>query len=120
MVSLKQVHQMMHFKCYYGQEYNLQDLQWLQELLEISCDEELRNKICNKLKEIPANKHGRALYYYLMIELIQVDTDNVVCSLTTKLSNMNIGTLGRGECDASLLFDWRHPQSSQAHGQCAA
>jgi hypothetical protein len=35
------VHQMMHFKCYYGQEYDLQDLQWLQELLKNSCDKDL-------------------------------------------------------------------------------
>jgi hypothetical protein len=35
------VHQLMHFKRYYGQDYDLQDPQWLQELLENSCDKDL-------------------------------------------------------------------------------
>jgi hypothetical protein len=87
------VRKTMRFKRYYGQEYDLQDLQWSQELLENSCDEELRNKIREQLKEIPADEQGGALYYYLMIELIQVDTDNAVRSLTTKLANLDIGAL---------------------------
>jgi hypothetical protein len=83
----------MRFKRYHGQDYDLQDLQWSQELLENSCDEDLRNKIGEKLREIPSDEHGGALYYYLMIELIQVDTDNAVRSLTTKLANMNIAEM---------------------------
>ena len=83
----------MKFKRYFGQEYDLQDLQWSQELIENSCDKDLRNKIPEKLKEIPSDKHGGALYYFLMIELIQVDTDNAIRSLTTKLSNLDIAAL---------------------------
>jgi hypothetical protein len=51
-----------------------------------------------------------------MIELIQVGMDNVVHSLTTKLSNMNLGAL-EGE---NMIFALQHPQSSQAHGKSAA
>jgi hypothetical protein len=65
----------------------------LQELLENSYDEELCNKIREKLKEILADEHSGALFYYLMIKLIQVDTDNVVHSLTTRFANMDIGAL---------------------------
>jgi hypothetical protein len=83
----------VRFKRYNGQDYDLQDLQWSQELLENSCDEDLCNKIGEKLGDIPTDEHGGALYYYLMIELIQVDTDNAVCSLTTKLANMNIAKM---------------------------
>jgi hypothetical protein len=42
----------------------------LQELLKNSCDEDLHSKICEKLKEISANAHGGALYYYLMMGAI--------------------------------------------------
>jgi hypothetical protein len=58
------VHQTMHFNHYYGQDYDLQDLQWLQELLQNSCDKDLQNKIGKKLKEVPSNEHGWSLLLF--------------------------------------------------------
>ena len=68
-LTLKLVRASMRFKRYYGQEYDLQDLQWSQELLENSCDEDLRAKIIEKVQAIPDDEMGGAVYYFIMMRL---------------------------------------------------
>jgi hypothetical protein len=71
----------MKFKQNYGQPYNVQDLQWSQELIKQSCEEDLRIKAMERLRPVPNVKQGGALFYFIMIQLIQPDAEQAVRTL---------------------------------------
>ena len=48
----------MKFKRYYGQSYDLQNLQWSQELIKNSCDADLATKVMERLRKIPDEEKG--------------------------------------------------------------
>jgi hypothetical protein len=104
-LSLKLVRATMKFKRYYGQEYDLQDLQWSQELLENSCDESLRAKIIEKLHSIPDDEAGGAVFYYVMMQLIRVDTEKAVRGLLDKIGSLSIAKVpGENVCNVVSLI----------------
>jgi hypothetical protein len=104
-LSLNLVRATMKFKRYYGQEYDLQDLQWSQELLENSCDEALRAKIIEKAQPIPDDEMGGAVFYYIMMQLIRVDTEKAVRSLLDKVGSLSIAqTPGENVCHVVSLL----------------
>jgi hypothetical protein len=104
-LSLKLVRATMKFKRYYGQDYDLQDLQWSQELLENSCDEALRAKIIEKLHSIPDDEAGGAVFYYVMMQLIRVDTEKAVRGLLDKIGSLSIAKVpGENVCNVVSLI----------------
>jgi hypothetical protein len=104
-LTLKLVRATMKFKRYYGQEYDLQDLQWTQELLENSCDEALRAKIIEKVQTIPDDEMGGAVYYYIMMQLIRIDTEKAVRSLLDKIGSLSIAKIpGENVCNVVSLI----------------
>jgi hypothetical protein len=52
----------MKFKRYYGQTYDIQDLQWSQEMVKNSCDEDLATKVMERLRRIPDEEKGGACF----------------------------------------------------------
>jgi hypothetical protein len=83
----------VRFKRYYGQTFDIQDLQWSQELIENSCDEDLRIKVLERLRPIPDVEQGGPLFYYTMIQLIQTDAEQAVRTLIDKLEHLSLKTL---------------------------
>jgi hypothetical protein len=83
----------IRFKRYYGQTFDIQDLQWSQELIENSCDEDLRIKVLERLRPIPDVEQGGPLFYYMMIQLIQTDAEQAVRTLIDKLEHLSLKTL---------------------------
>jgi hypothetical protein len=83
----------MKFKRYYGQPYDVQDLQWSQELIEQSCEEDLRIKVMERLRPVPDVEQGGALFYFIMIQLIQTDAEQAVRTLTEKLEKLSLKSL---------------------------
>ena len=83
----------MKFKRYYGQTYDVQNLQWSQELIKNSCDEDLATKVMERLRKIPDEEKGGALFYFIMIKLIQTNTEQAVRVLTEKLEKLSLRTL---------------------------
>jgi hypothetical protein len=83
----------MKFKRYYGQTYDIQDLQWSQEMVKNSCDEDLATKVMERLRRIPDEEKGGALFYFVMIKLIQTDTEQAVRVLTEKLEKLSLKSL---------------------------
>jgi hypothetical protein len=104
-LTLKLVRATMKFKRYYGQEYDLQDLQWSQELLENSCDEDLRAKIIEKVHSVPDDEMGGAVFYYVMMQLIRIDTEKAVRSLLDKIGSLSIAKVpGENVCNVVSLI----------------
>jgi hypothetical protein len=83
----------IRFKRYYGQTFDIQDLQWSQELIENSWDEDLRIKVLERLRPIPDVEQGGPLFYYMMIQLIQTDAEQAVRTLIDKLEHLSLKTL---------------------------
>jgi uncharacterized membrane protein YgcG len=83
----------MKFKRYYGQTYDVQDLQWSQALVKNSCDDDLATKVMERLRKVPDEEQGGALFYFTMIKLIQTDTEQAVRVLTDKLEKLSLKTL---------------------------
>jgi hypothetical protein len=83
----------MKFKRYYGQTYDIQDLQWSQEMVKNSCDEDLATKVMERLRRIPDEEKGGALFYFVMIKLIQTDTEQAVRVITEKLEKLSLKSL---------------------------
>jgi hypothetical protein len=81
------------FKRYFGQAYDIQDLQWSQELLENSCEEDLRIRVLEHMRNFPDVKKGGALYYYQMIKLIQTDVERGACGLIDQLETFTLKLL---------------------------
>jgi hypothetical protein len=57
---------MEHYRLY-GQAYHLQDRDWSQEMLEQSCEGDLRNKILEKSMDIPAIQMGGPTFLSLVM-----------------------------------------------------
>jgi hypothetical protein len=57
-LSEAQVRAAMRFKRYYGQTYDIQDLQWSQEMVKNSCNEDLATKVMERLRKIPDEEKG--------------------------------------------------------------
>ena len=83
----------MKFKRYYGMPYDIQDLQWSQEFLENSCEEDLRIKVLEKTRQIPDTEQGGGLFYYFMIKLIQSDVERAARGLIVRLEKMTLKSL---------------------------
>jgi hypothetical protein len=81
------------FKRYYGQTYDIQDLQWSQEFLENSCEEDLRVKVLERIRSITEVERGGALYYYHMIQLIQTDVERAARGLIDRLEAFKLKSL---------------------------
>ena len=54
----------------WGEDYDIENLEWPQELLENSCTKELRNSVSEKMLEIGTIYHGGPLFFYLMTKII--------------------------------------------------
>jgi hypothetical protein len=53
-MTVNECHASVEYYRLYGQGYHLQNLDWSQEMLERSCEDDLRNKILEKSMDIPA------------------------------------------------------------------
>lgn len=71
---------------YFGHIYNVKDLQWLQEVLEQSCEVNLIPvKMIEWLRCILDEEQGGGILYYIINQLTQMDTEQAIWVVTDKL-----------------------------------
>ena len=74
----------------FGQDYDLQKLSWSAELLENSCEQDLLDKISEKLMDVPeAEKGGLLSFYYAMLEITS-STEDTIRTMEIRLSSLKI------------------------------
>jgi hypothetical protein len=71
-----------HYRLY-GQGYHLQNLDWSQEMLERSCEDDLRNKILEKSMDIPAIQMGGPTFLTLIMHEVTSTTEESIHALTS-------------------------------------
>jgi hypothetical protein len=93
-----------HYRLY-SQAYHLQNLDWSQDMLERSCEDDLRNNILEKSMDIPAIQMGGPTFLVLTMHEVTSTTEDSIRALTSRITNMKL-TSFRGEYvtkDASQL-----------------
>jgi hypothetical protein len=78
-----------HYRLY-GQGYHLQNLDWSQEMLERSCEDDLRNKILEKSMDIPAILMGGPAFFTLIIHAVTSTKEDSIRALTSRITNMKL------------------------------
>jgi hypothetical protein len=78
-----------HYRLY-GQGYHLQNLDWSQEMLERSCEDNLRNKILEKSMDIPEIQMGGPTFFTLIMHEVTSTTEDSIRALTSQITNMKL------------------------------
>ena len=74
----------------YGQEWDLQNLDWSQELLQESSEVDLANKVQEDLLGVPSEYECGPLYFFYMMKRIISSSEDAVVSLISKVKGMRI------------------------------
>ena len=74
----------------YGMSYDLQNLDWTNSLMDASMEEDLRNKVNERIMLIPEREHGGPLTFFLALNEIISSTGDAVQSLVDKVTTMKI------------------------------
>jgi uncharacterized membrane protein YgcG len=89
-ITIDEIRKSNRYYNMYGQDYDVQDLGWTQELLENSCEPSLRDKVMEKITLYPRDEQGGPLFYRIMMELITTTTDQATRTMITRITNMKI------------------------------
>lgn len=89
-VTEEQVRESNDFYSRHGQTYDVQNLMWTQELLENSCEDDLRDKVMESLTQIPQSEQGGPLFYFIMINLITSSTAEAARTLINRIRTLQI------------------------------
>ena len=101
-----QVRQYILFLKRYGQSYDVQNLDWSQELFNNSCNAELRDKVNEKVLGVhPFEIAGPLLFYHAMT-LITTQTADAVRALTLRVTNLKLGDI-QGENVGTAISQMR-------------
>ena len=74
----------------YGQDYDLQNLDWTNELMINVCDPILSSKINERLAGYSIKSQGGPLFLYLMLQLIISTSEETSKALLSRLDNLKI------------------------------
>jgi hypothetical protein len=91
----------------YGTVWDVQNASLSENLLENSCDEELRLKVKERVDTIPVIERGGPLYFYIMVHKILSMSDDTIRLLTDRITNMNIKEV-QGEDILKVVTIYRH------------
>jgi hypothetical protein len=76
--------------CLYGQGYHLQNLDWSQEMLERSCEDDLRKLILEMSMDIPAIQMGGPTFLTLIMHEATSNMEDSIRALTSRITNMKL------------------------------
>ena len=91
----------------YGDEWDVENAFLAENLLENSCEEDLRLKVQERLDTIPVIERGGPLYFYIMVHKILSMSDDTIRTLTDRITTMNIKE-SQGEDILKIVTIYRH------------
>jgi hypothetical protein len=86
----------------FGQPYDIQNLVWSQELLENSCESELRDKVMESLLLVPEDERGGPLYFRVMMGLITSSTAEATRAMITRITTLKIRDIQGEDIDKAV------------------
>jgi hypothetical protein len=94
-----------HRQC--GSEWDIQNASLSENLLENSCEEELRLKAKERVDTVPAVERGGPLCFHVMVHKILSMPDDTLRLLTDRITNVNIKEV-QGEDVLKIMTIYRH------------
>jgi ribosomal protein L15 len=91
--SLEKVCESVEFFRTWGQDYDLENINWTLEFLENSCENDLRTKVLEQMNALPEVKQGGPTFFKIMMNLVTTTTDNAIRALTKRVMNLDLKTL---------------------------
>lgn len=101
-----QVRQYILFLKRYGKTYDVQNLDWSQELFNNSCNTDLRDKINEKILGVHSFEVGGPLLFYHAMTLITSQTADAVRALTLRVTNLKLTDI-KGENVGTAISQMR-------------
>jgi hypothetical protein len=89
-ISVNECHTSVERCRLYGKEYHLQNLDWIQYILEGSCEDDLSNKTLEKSMDIPAIQMGGSTFLSLMMNEVTSTTEDSIRALTARITGMKL------------------------------
>ena len=76
----------------YGQDYNLQNLQWSQEFLSTCCSDKIRNRVNKKLLEISKLHQGGPVFLWHLLRVITTMTKTAATAFIARMTAMTLSS----------------------------
>lgn len=89
-VTLKEVKASVKFFNKYRQDYDVQNLQWSQEFLEASSEEDLWQKTVEKCLDVPEEEMGGPVFLFIMLTIMTSSTEDAARSMIHHVTRMNL------------------------------
>jgi Zinc knuckle len=86
----------------YGQNYDVQNLVWSQELLENSCEGDLRDKVMESILQVPVHERGGPLFYRIMMGLITSSTAEATRAMVNRITSLKIRDIAGENIDSAV------------------
>ena len=80
----------------YGQQWDLQNLDWSLELIQSSCELGLKNKVQEKMIKLPHELESGPMFFYLMMREIISSTEASTLSMVNRIKTMKLSSF-KGE-----------------------
>ena len=90
----------------YGQSYDVQNLDWSQELFNNSCDTDLKDKVNEKVLGVHSFEVAGPLLFFHAMSLITTQTADAVRTLTLRVTNLNLQDI-KGEKVGTAISQMR-------------
>ena len=89
-LSINTIREYMQFLRTYGQDYDLQNLEWSEELFKNSCEPSLRDKVVEQSLNIPENERGGPLLFFLAMQIITTASYDTTVAMVSRITNMKL------------------------------
>eukprot|EP00978_Attheya_sp_CCMP212_P014988 scaffold38493_cov31-Attheya_sp.AAC.1 len=74
----------------WGQDYDLENINWTLEFLENSCQKDLRTKVSDQMNAVPEARQGGPTCFTIMMKLVTTTTDNAIHALMKRVLNLDL------------------------------
>ena len=91
--TLEEVCESVEFYRTWGQDFDLENINWTQEYLENSCENDLRVKVLEQMNVLPEVQQGGPVFFKIMMKLVTTTTDNAIRALTKRVLNLDLKTI---------------------------
>jgi hypothetical protein len=91
--TIEEVCESVEFYRTWGQDYDLENINWTQEYLENSCENHLQVKVLEQMNVLPEVQQGGPVFFKIMMKLVTTMTDNAIRALTKRVLNLDLKTI---------------------------
>eukprot|EP00978_Attheya_sp_CCMP212_P000733 scaffold1453_cov45-Attheya_sp.AAC.6 len=89
--SLENVRESVKFFRTWGQDYDLENINWTLEFLENLCENDLRTKVLEQMNALPPEaQQGGPTFFKIMMKLVTTTTDNAIRALMKRVLNLDL------------------------------